>query len=204
MIKNIVFDYGSVLVDWDPHYLYEPYFGSKEKADWFLTEICPYSWNILTDAELSFPEAIAQRVALFPEWKKEIEMYYEQWIKMVNPEPIPGMTEYVRELKERGYKTYGLTNWNKDTFALVRHKFEVFDILDGMVVSGEEGIKKPNPAFFRILLERFGLKAEESVFIDDNEKNVEAARALGMSALVFTKKEDLVGPLESLLSARNQ
>ena len=199
MIKNIVFDYGSVLVDWNPHYLYDPYFGDREKADWFLTEICPYSWNILTDAELSFPEIVAERVAVFPEWKKEIEMYYEQWIKMVNPEPIAGMTEYVRELKARGYKTYGLTNWNKDTFALVRHQFEVFDILDGMVVSGEEGVKKPSPAFFRILLERFGLKAEESVFIDDIEKNVEGARALGFTGIRFTDRPALESVLEPLL-----
>ncbi|MBP5538733.1 MAG: HAD family phosphatase [Bacteroidales bacterium] len=199
MIKNIVFDFGSVLVEWDPHYLYDPYFGSREKADWFLKEICPYSWNILTDAELTFPEAIAQRVALFPEWRKEIEMYYEQWIKMINPVPIAGMTEYVRELKARGYKTFGLSNWNKDTFAQVRHRFEVFDILDGMVISGQEGVKKPDPAIFKILLDRFGLKAEECVFIDDSDRNVDAARSLGFTAIRFTDRPALEPVLEPLL-----
>lgn len=199
MIKNIVFDYGSVLVDWDPHYLYEPYFGDKEKADWFLTEICPYEWNNQADAEKTFPEIVAERVAVFPEWKKEIEMYYEQWIKMINPVPIAGMTEYVRELKARGFKTFGLSNWNKDTFALVRHQFEVFDILDGMVISGQEGVKKPDPAFFKILLERFHLKAEECVFIDDNEKNVEGARALGFTGIRFIDRPALESVLEPLL-----
>ena len=90
MIRNIIFDFGAVLLDWSPEHLYKPYFNDDEKMRHFLTEVCPYSWNATVDAGKSTADATAERVALFPEWEKEIRMYYGQWEKMMNGE-IPGM-----------------------------------------------------------------------------------------------------------------
>lgn len=203
MINTVVFDFGAVLVDWNPHYVFDPWFkGDVDKADWFLKNICNGKWNEEMDAGKPFSQGVAELSAQYPEWKTEIELYYKDWIKMINPVPIAGMTEYVKELKSRGYRVYGLTNWCAETFAMVRHQFEVFDILDGIVISGVEKMIKPDPRFFQILFDRYHIIPAESVFIDDNLRNVEGARAVGMNAIQFTTKEDLVGPLESLLAAR--
>ena len=121
-------------------------------------------------------------------------------IKMMSPDPIPGMYDYIVDLKRRGYKVCGLSNWSAETFCQVRHVYPVFDLLDGMVVSGYEGVVKPDARIYQLLLGRYGLKASECVFIDDNAANVEGARRMGMQSLRFTTKEALEGPLESLLA----
>ena len=184
MIKNIIFDFGAVLVDWNPHHLYDSYFGDATKSEWFLTEICPYEWNAQCDAGRPIKDITAERVALFPEWEKEIRLYQSDWIKMIGEE-IPGMYKLECDLKEAGYRLYGLTNWSLETFDLVRSK-RVFAILDGMVVSGEEHLLKPDAAIFHRLLDRYGLKPEECLFTDDNMPNVIGAQAVGISAVQFT------------------
>ena len=105
MIKNVIFDFGCVLVYWNQHNLYTPYFGSKEKADWFIDNICTMSWNNETDLGKRFADAIAEKVAEFPEWEKEIRMYWERWEEMIGGE-VTGMKEWIRELKRSGYGTY--------------------------------------------------------------------------------------------------
>ena len=162
MIRNIILDFGSVLVDWNPERLYRTYFNDDAKMQYFLTEICPHAWNAQADAGRSTAEITEERVAVHPEWEKEIRMYFGQWIKMMG-EQIPGMQELVEELKDRGYGLYGLTNWSAETFPLVKDNYPVFRLLDGIVVSGEEKIAKPDPGIFRILLQRYGLKPEDAV-----------------------------------------
>lgn len=198
MIRNIIFDFGAVLVDWNPEYLYGPYFNDRAKMEHFLTEVCPYSWNAQVDAGKSIADVTAERIALYPEWEKEIRMYFDQWIKMMNGE-IPGMRDIVKDLKSRGYGLYGLTNWAKDTFDLVRNEYPVFRLLDGIVVSGEEKVTKPDTRLYRILLDRYGLKPEECLFIDDNPANVAAGEALGIKGIVFKSPEDLKVQLKSAL-----
>ena len=198
MIRNIIFDFGSVLVDWNPERLYGPYFNDDAKMRYFLTEICPHAWNAQTDAGRSTAEITEERVAVHPEWEKEIRMYFGQWIKMMG-EQIPGMQELVEELKNRGYRLYGLTNWSAETFPLVKDNYPVFRLLDGIVVSGEEKIAKPDPGIFRILLQRYGLKPEECLFIDDNPKNVSTGESLGIRGLVFTSAAVLRSRLAEVL-----
>ena len=186
----VIFDFGGVLVDWNPHYLYDPYFGSREKADWFLTHICNSAWNVQMDGGKPFEEGIAERVGEYPEWEKEIRMYRSEWLKMMGGQ-ISGMQEVVEDWKANGYRLYGLTNWAADTFALVRHTYHVFDLLDGIVVSGEEKVAKPDPRIFRILLERYHITPSDAVFIDDNKPNTDAARALGLQTILFQSAEQL-------------
>ena len=188
MIKNIIFDFGRVLVDWIQHYLYDPYFGSKEKTDWFIQHICTIEWNNQTDVGKTFAQAIAEKTAEFPEWEKEIRMYGDQWIQMIG-DPIPGMYEWILRLKQDGYSIYGLTNWSTETFPLVRHRFPVFDLLDGIVMSGEEKIAKPDHRIYHILLSRYQLSPHECVFIDDNAHNIAAAQALGIHGIQFFSAE---------------
>ena len=134
---NLIFDFGGVLIDWDPHHLYDPYFGDRARADWFLQNICTMEWNTQMDGGKPFAEGIAELSTRFPEWSKEIAMFHSQWTKMVGG-PIPGMLELVRELKAAGHRLYGLSNWSAETFPLICDDYPVLKLLDGMVVSGFE------------------------------------------------------------------
>ena len=201
MIRNIIFDFGVVLVDWDPHHLYDSYFNDPEKCDYFLTEVCPYSWNTTVDAGKSTADATAERIALFPEWEKEIRMYYGEWIRMMGAE-TPGMADIIRELKAAGYGVYGLTNWSRETFPLVLERYRIFDLLDGYVVSGVERVKKPDARLYRILLDRFSLKAEECIFIDDSQANLDGGEALGIRGILFESAEKLRTDLSEVLQGR--
>ena len=199
MIRNIIFDFGAVLLDWSPEHLFKPYFNDGEKMRHFLTEVCPYSWNATVDAGKSTEDATAERVALFPEWEKEIRMYYGQWEKMMNGE-IPGMREVVESLKKKGYGVYGLSNWSAETFVpFVRDKYPVLKLLDGYVVSGFEKVKKPDPRLYHILLDRYGLKADECLFIDDSPDNIAAGEALGIRGIVFSSPMELKERLAEVL-----
>ncbi|MBP5797033.1 MAG: HAD family phosphatase [Bacteroidales bacterium] len=190
MFKNIVFDFGGVLLDWNPHYLYDPYFGDVEKAEWFLTHICTYEWNAQHDNGKPIAEGTAELIALHPEWEKEIRMYYDEFMKMMGGQ-IPGMEELVKKLKANGQRVFGLSNWSVETFALVRPVYPVLDLMEDMVISGVEKVMKPDHRIFELALDRFGIKAEETVFVDDNPNNVKAANELGIHGILFHSREQL-------------
>lgn len=194
MIKNIIFDYGGVLLDWNPHYLYDPYFGDVDKAEWFLTHICTYPWNAQHDNGRPIAEGTAELIAQYPEWEKEIRMYYDEFMKMMGGQ-VPGMEDLVKQLKGEGYHVFGLSNWSEETFALVRPVYPVLDLMEDMVISGIEKVMKPDHRIFELALKRFDAKGEESVFIDDNPANVQAANEVGIHGILFKSKEELVEEL---------
>lgn len=183
-VTTIIFDFGAVLVDWNPHRMLDKYFGSVEKADWFIRNVCTSEWNTEMDGGKPFAQGIAELSAIYPEYAADIQAYYDRWIEMIGGE-IPGMRETVAELKAKGYKLYGLTNWSAETFCLVRDEYPVFGLLDGMLVSGEEHLLKPSPEIFQRLVDRFGLNPAECLFIDDNAANVEGSIAFGIPAIRF-------------------
>ncbi len=184
MIKNVVFDFGGVLVDWNPHHLYDGYFGNEQQATWFLENICLYSWNLQMDGGKPFAEGVAELTMQHPEWAEAIGIYHTRWSEMIGGE-IEGTAELVRRLKEAGYGVYGLTNWSMETYPIIRDRYEVFSLFDGVVVSGEEHLLKPDRRIYECLLDRYALKAAESVFLDDNADNVAGAEAAQMSAIRF-------------------
>ena len=187
---NLIFDFGGVLIDWNPHYLYDSYFGDRAKTDWFLANICTMKWNEQVDAGKPMAEATAELVAKFPEWKKEIEMYFGRWIEMIG-EAIPGMFELLLELKARGHRLFGLSNWSAETFVQIKEDFPALKLLEGMVVSGYVKCLKPSPEIYQLLLDRYSLKASDCVFIDDNAANVAGAEAVGIRGILFTGASDL-------------
>lgn len=186
MIKNVIFDYGGVLLDWNPHYLYDPYFGDVDKAEWFLQNICTYEWNAQHDNGKPIAEGTAELIALHPEWEKEIRMYYDEFMKMMGGQ-IPGMMEFVKDLKTKGYHVFGLSNWSAETFALVRHVYPVLDLMEDMVISGIERVMKPDHRIFELALNRFGIKASETLFLDDNTANVQGSCEVGINGILFNK-----------------
>ena len=189
-LKNIIFDFGGVLVDWNPRYLYDKYFGDEERSEWFLNNICLYSWNLQMDGGKPFAEGVSELQAQHPEWKEAIAIYHTRWVEMMGGE-VEGTADVLRRLKTAGYKIYGLTNWSAETFPMIRDTYPVFGEFDGIVVSGEEHLLKPDAAIYRCLLDRYALIPAESIFIDDNEANVAAALDLGLEAHRFLSAAEL-------------
>ncbi len=197
MIKNIIFDFGGVLVDWNPRYFYRSYFKTEEEMEFFLGNICTTEWNANQDCGHLMEDATRERVALFPEYKEAIEMYYSNWGVMLHSD-IPETADFLREAKAAGYGIYGLTNWSHETIQVAYDRYPVFAEFDGIVVSGCEKLLKPDPKLYNILLERYGLKAEECVFLDDNQINVDAANVLGIKSIRFTNIDEVRPQLKEL------
>lgn len=197
MIKNIVFDFGGVLLDWNPRYLYKGYFRDDDEMEHFLSDICNSEWNVQQDAGRPFAEAVRLLQAEHPEYSEAIRMYDEQWDKMLKCE-LPDSIDLLKELKSKGYGIYGLTNWSSEKIGVAFSRYDFFSLFDGIVVSGEEKVAKPDPKIFRILLDRYGLKAGECVFIDDNQPNVDAAESLGFNAIRFDNVTDVRAGLKGL------
>ena len=217
MIKNIIFDFGAVLVDWDRHYLYDEYFktdgarelferntGRKglsalEMSQWFIDNICTTEWNAQMDGGKPLEQGTNELLALYPEWEKPIRMFFGEWIRMFHG-AIDGMYEIVSDLKARGYALYGLSNWAAETFdKYVGPNFPVFRLLDGMVVSGHEMCIKPDEKIYRLLLDRYNLNPTECLFVDDSLPNLEGAARLGIHTYHFTGCENFRAALDTIL-----
>ena len=180
-IKNIIFDFGGVLVDWNPRYLYENVFEDKIEMEYFLTNICSEAWNIQQDKDRSLAEGTAILIEQFPEYSEMIRLFYDQWEVMLKSSIVENVN-LIPQLKEN-YKLYGLTNWSAETFPIALKRFSFFEEFDGIVVSGTEKLIKPDKAIFHVLLSRYQLSAAESVFIDDNIHNINAALEIGFHTI---------------------
>lgn len=194
-MKNIILDFGGVLIDWNPRYLYRQIFASEEEMEWFLSHVCTPQWNAAQDGGRPFAAGIALLAEQYPTYRAQIEAYFSRWGEMLGGE-IPGMSDLVKELKEKNYPLYGLTNWSAETLPLAWERFAVLRRLDGVVVSGEEKCIKPGPEIFKRLLTRFNLQAQDCVFIDDNLANIQAAQALGFEVIHFQNAADLRAALQ--------
>ncbi|MBR6092020.1 MAG: HAD family phosphatase [Bacteroidales bacterium] len=198
-IKNIIFDFGGVLVDWNPHYLFDKYFNDIEESNYFIENVCNSEWNAEMDGGKQFEQAVRERSAMFPQYAEPLKLYQTNWMDTMGEE-ILGMYDLIKSLKENGFPViYGLTNWSAETFPAVQKKYHIFSLIDNIVVSGEVKQLKPNPEIFHTLLNKYNLKAEESLFIDDNIKNVEGAKAVGINALRFENASKLKHDLEKIL-----
>lgn len=189
-MKDIIFDLGGVLIDWNPSHLYKKIFASAEEMEWFLTTVCPPDWNAKQDAGRPFAEGIAEAKAKYPKYAPQIDAYFLRWEEMLSG-PIKGTVQILRELKAKNYRVFALSNWSAETFPIARKKFDFLSLLDGVVLSGEEKMNKPEPEIYRRLLSRYQLRADNCVFTDDNKDNVSAAKALGIDSILFTGPEQL-------------
>lgn len=188
-IDTIVFDFGGVLVDWNPRHLYKTLLDDEEQIEWFLKNICTDEWNLEQDRGRSLKEATEILKEKFPEHQTLIEAYYGRWEEMLKGE-IAETVEILHELKKK-FKVYGLTNWSAETFPVALKRFGFLQVFDGIVVSGDEKLIKPDKEIFHVLLKRYNLLPEHSLFIDDNIKNIEAAASIGFHTIHFKSAEDL-------------
>ena len=154
-IKNVVFDFGGVLLDWNPRYFYRDIFKNDEKLEYFMKNIITPTWNSQMDRGRTFAECMQELAALNPDFEKEIMLYREGWEKMIKG-VIPEGLKVFNAVKNSGkFKMYGLTNWSSETFPWAFNNFKFLQDLEGIVVSGEEKMVKPEKGIYLILLERY-------------------------------------------------
>jgi 2-haloacid dehalogenase len=199
MINTVVFDLGAVLVDWNPRYVFKHLFVTEDATEHFLAKVCTSEWNELQDAGRSFQEATNILTEQFPEYRSEIAAYYGRWEEMLKG-PIPETVVLLAELKaSNSFKLFALTNWSAESFPVAKEKYNFLSWFDGIVVSGEEKMKKPDPAIFYLLLERYSIDVKSCLFIDDNLLNIETASQLGIQCVHFEETNFSVSKIRHLL-----
>jgi 2-haloacid dehalogenase len=176
--------------------MYRNQFEESSAMEDFLSRVCTDDWNLQQDKGRSLAEGTRMLEDMFPEHAVKIRLYYDQWEKMVKGD-IPQNVNLLQKLKEK-YKLYGLTNWSAETFPIVFKRYTFFQLFDGIVVSGEEKLIKPDKKIFELMLERYHLKAENALFIDDNINNIQAAKDMGFVTIHVREKTDLKRELSAL------
>jgi len=190
-IKAIIFDFGGVLLHWDPRNLYRRYFPNQPQAmDNFLAEINFYNWNAEQDKGRTFSEGNAKLIEQFPHYAGLIEAYFENWEDSITG-AIEGTVNILKILKQKGYPLFGLSNWSTETYPRVCKKYPFFDLFDDILLSGEVKLIKPDQAIFNLLLTKIGYAAPDCLLIDDSKPNIDTANKLGFVSILFTSPEEL-------------
>ncbi|HWH61971.1 MAG TPA: HAD family phosphatase [Ginsengibacter sp.] len=184
-VDTIIFDLGGVLIDWNPRYVYRKIFKTEEETEWFLENVTTSEWNENQDAGYPLHKATEELVAKHPKWEPEIKAYYGRWLEMLGDQ-IHETVEILQQLKKTGkYQLYALTNWSAETFPHALERFEFFKMFEGIVVSGEEKMRKPSAAFYKIIIDRYHLDPSKTIFVDDSLRNIKGAETVGITGIHF-------------------
>lgn len=197
VVEAVVFDLGNVLIAWDPHPAIARAVGVEQATRFLADEEFDFiAWNHQQDAGRSWDEGEAAAVTSHPHWELAIRAYRANYSESLVG-AIEDTVQIVRELHAAGIPLFALTNWSQELFPLARERFDFLSLFEDIVVSGQEGVAKPAPEIFAILQERIGHRLEVCVFVDDSLRNVEAAAAAGLDAILFTDtshlRQDLAG-----------
>jgi 2-haloacid dehalogenase len=193
---TIIFDLGGVLIDWNPEYVFREIFEKEEEMRYFFSEICTHDWNIQQDAGRPLAEATEVLVAQFPEYEPHIRSYYGRWQEMLGG-PIQETVDILEELHQsQEHRLLALTNWSHETFPTALELYPFLQLFEGILVSGVEKLIKPDPRIYQLLIERYTVHPNRALFIDDNLKNVEGAKALGIEAIQFKSSAQLKSYLQ--------
>jgi 2-haloacid dehalogenase len=189
-VRAVLFDLGGVLIDWNPRHLYRRIFAEEAAMEHFLATICTQAWNEEQDCGRPFAEGVRLLVQRFPAFAEQIEAYDRRWQEMLKG-PIADSVAVLAELRARAVPLFALSNWSQEKFPVARARFPFLEWFGGIVLSGEVGIKKPDPRIFELASERFGLSPPHTAYIDDVAANAAAAARLGFHAHHFVTPADL-------------
>ena len=201
-IKNVVFDFGGVLLDWNPRYFYKSIFNDDQKMEYFLQNIATSTWNAQMDKGRSFEECMKELAEQYPEYKEPIMLYRKGWETMLKCPIESGMRVLDAVMNAQKFKVYGLTNWSAETFPGTFNKYKFLQKFEGIVVSGEEQMIKPEKGIYLTLIERYNLVPEETFFMDDNIQNVETALSRGINAVQFTGTDKNLEQIAKILNIK--
>lgn len=201
MIKNLIFDFGKVLVDYDFAAFFRKYIPDPQRCKAFVPILYNEEVQRSMDREMiPFEEIIDNIVREHPEFEPEIQIFNQHYPEIITQE-MPGMRELILQMKQEGYKIYGLSNWCSKVY-LTMNQFEIFQLLDGYIISSEEHVIKPEPAIYQRLFDKFNLRPEECLFADDKEENIIGSRAMGMEGIVFQNAAQYAKEMRAIISAK--
>jgi 2-haloacid dehalogenase len=196
-IDAVVFDLGGVLIDWDPRYVYRPLFDDPADMEEFLGSVCTPDWHRAHDLGADIRQSCEQLARRYPEHRDMIMVWAERGEQMAAGQ-FDDTVQVLGNVKAAGVRCYALSNMEPDAFRVRRARFPFMDWFDAYVISGLEGVAKPDRRIFEILLRRHGLRPQACVFIDDQARNVAAARELGLVGLHFSSAARLRQDLSDL------
>jgi 2-haloacid dehalogenase len=188
--KAVIFDFGGVLIDWNPYYLLRKVMVNDTEIEGFLQEISFKAWNYECDKGLSISGSIDDMCRKFPHRTELLRTYNERWLETLG-RVFEKNVELLKTLKDRGVPVYGLSNWSADKFAIVEQRYDFFNWFVDKAISGREKTAKPDPQLARILLERNHLKPSDCVYIDDSEDNIRMGRQLGLNCVLYRSSAQL-------------
>ncbi len=199
--QTVIFDLGGVLIDWNPRYLYKKIFDTEEEIDYFLKHIATSDWNEEQDAGRSLVDGTQLLLEKHPDpkWKEAIHAFYDRWPEMLGG-AIEGTVAILKKcIDNPNLRVYALTNWSAETWPIALREFEFLHWFEGVLVSGAEGMRKPAPAFYQLMMDRFDIDKSTAIFIDDNQRNVDASHTFGLKAVLFKEPSQLEKELEYML-----
>ncbi|HLN40896.1 MAG TPA: HAD-IA family hydrolase [Acidimicrobiales bacterium] len=194
LIRAVVFDVGGVLVDWDPRYLYRTMIADEEAMERFLTEVCTLEWHAQHDLGASYEDTIPALAAAHPQWAHEVRAWGERFVEMYGG-VFEGTVALLADLRRRRLPLIASTNWGAQSWAQAKARYGFLRWFDGALVSGEVGVAKPDPAFFDLLVDTFGLQPAETFYIEDNLVNLKAAAQRGFVTHHFVSSQTLAAEL---------
>jgi len=195
---KFLFDLGGVFFDWDPNHFFKDIFDTAEERKYFLTEICSDEWNVKQDAGRIIEEAENELIAKFPHYKKEIQMYYKNHRKMIRG-TYDLSIKVLENLKKLNYECYVLSNWSAETFEGMIDDYPFLKLFEGLLISGEEKLMKPDVAIYELAIKRFNLIPKETVFIDDKIENINAARVLDLNIIHLVNPTNIESEINKFL-----
>jgi len=198
LVDTVVFDLGNVLIRWDPRILFRKMFAEDEAAmEHFLSEVCNTEWNEQQDRGRSWKDGIDMAIQKHPSHERHIRAFHERWEEMI-PGAIDETVEILAQLRALDVRLLALSNWSDETFPIALRRFPFLAWFEGIVVSGREQLVKPDPAIFRLLIDRYELVPASTIFIDDSIRNVEASIKEGLHGIHFRSAADLRAELRAL------
>lgn len=187
----IIFDFGGVLIDWNPRLLFRKLFSGDEQAvDRFIEETHFFEWNAKQDAGRSFELGLAEIKRLFPDYYDKFLPYKPRFMETISG-PIWSTVEILEQINQSGLPLFGLSNWSAETFPLIREKYQFLNLFSDIFLSGDVGAAKPDPKIFLYMLDKIKRDASNCLFIDDSIKNIEAADRLNFKTILYTSSQEL-------------
>ena len=187
---KFLFDLGGVFFDWDPNYFFKDIFDNYDERKYFLNQVCNDEWNLKQDCGRTIKEAESELIPKFPKYEKQIKMYYTNHRRMI-VKTFDLSIKVLKKLKSLNFNCYVLSNWSAETFIGMIEDYPFLNSFDGLIISGEHKLVKPDNAIYDLAIRRFNLIPNETVFIDDKLQNIIAAKRLKFKTIHLIDPEKI-------------